>query len=116
MGCLIEILFDVLLEGGMAVTAHCYLKLFQLMFPRLAVSERTRDVIKCVTGIIGLCLELALIIGSVMVFQSGSVTKTVGKYTVLISAFLLLLPVALGILAWLMHRFRKSSGDNHGTV
>jgi hypothetical protein len=109
MGCLIEILFDVLLEGCMAVTAHCYLKLFQLIFPRLAVSERTRDVIKCVTGIIGLCLELALIIGIIMVFQSGSVTKTVGKYTVLISVVLLLLPIASGILAWIIRRCRKSS-------
>lgn len=107
MGCLFELFFDIFLEGSMELTAWCYLKIIQLIFPEKTISERTRKTIKTVTGLIGMLCFLAILVGLIMLLQDGAMTKTVGKYTVLIALALLLLPMVVGGIVWVLRRCLK---------
>lgn len=71
------------------------------------ISERTRNTIKMVTGIIGMLCFLAILVGLIMLLQDGAMTKAAGKYTVLIALTLLLLPMAVGGIVWVIRRCLK---------
>lgn len=105
MGCLFELIFDIFLEGSMELTAWCYIKIIQLIFPDKTISERTRNTIKMVTGIIGMLCFVALLVGLILLFQDGSMTKTAGRYTILIALIVLLLPMATGAIVWVVRYF-----------
>ena len=107
MGCLFELIFDTFLEGSMELTAWCYIKIIQMVFPEKSISERTRKTIKALTGIIGMLCFLAILVGLIMLLQDGSMTKTVGGYTILIALILLLLPMVFGVIVWGIRRLVK---------
>lgn len=100
-------IFDIFLEGSMELTAWCYIKIIRLIFPEKMISERTRNTIKMVTGIIGMLCFLAILVGLIMLLQDGAMTKAAGKYTVLIALCLLLLPMAVGGIVWVIRRCLK---------
>ena len=100
-------IFDIFLEGSMELTAWCYIKIIRLIFPEKMISERTRNTIKMVTGIIGMLCFLAILVGLIMLLQDGAMTRTAGKYTVLIALTLLLLPMAVGGIVWVIRRCLK---------
>lgn len=107
MGCLFELIFEIFLEGSMELTAWCYTKIIQLIFPESTISERTRNTIKLVTGIIGMLCFFAVLVGLIMLFQDGSMTKKAGGYTILIALIVLLLPMVLGAIVWCIRRLTK---------
>lgn len=100
-------IFDIFLEGSMELTAWCYIKIIRLIVPEKIISERTRNTIKMVTGIIGMLCFLAILVGLIMLLQDGAMTKAAGKYTVLIALTLLLLPMAVGGIVWVIRRCLK---------
>ena len=100
-------IFDIFLEGSMELTAWCYIKIIRLIVPEKMISERTRNTIKMVTGIIGMLCFLAILVGLIMLLQDGAMTKAAGKYTVLIALTLLLLPMAVGGIVWVIRRCLK---------
>lgn len=91
----------------MELTAWCYIKIIRLIVPEKIISERTRNTIKMVTGIIGMLCFLAILVGLIMLLQDGAMTKAAGKYTVLIALTLLLLPMAVGGIVWVIRRCLK---------
>ena len=111
MGCLFELIFDIVLEGSMELTAWCYIKIMQLIFPGETISERTRKTVKLVTGIIGMLCFLALFVGLIMLFQDGSMTKKAGLYTISIALIVLLLPMALGAIVWVIRNICNKKND-----
>lgn len=113
MGCLFELIFDIFLEGSMELTAWCYIKIIQLIVPEKTFSERTRKTVKTVTGIIGMLCFLAILVGLIMLLQDGTMTKTAGKYTVLIALTLSLLPMVLGAIVWGTRRFLNKGGTSN---
>ena len=106
-------IFDIFLEGSMELTAWCYIKIIRLIFPEKMISERTRNTIKMVTGIIGMLCFLAILVGLIMLLQDGAMTRTAGKYTVLIALTLLLLPMVLGAIVWGIRRFFNKGGSSN---
>ena len=97
MGCLIELFFDVFVEGFVELISYCYMKAVMRLCPKKRISDRTRHIIECVTGLVALLLWLVLITGFALAIQDDPMLKRIGINTAYISLGLILLPVVLSI-------------------
>lgn len=46
MGCLLELFFEIFVEGIFELIGYCYIKLMQLIVPNKKVSEKTKRTIR----------------------------------------------------------------------
>lgn len=116
MGCLFDLVFDILLDGFIELLARCYIELFQFIVPRKMLSERAKKAIRISSFVFVLCLIFAFCVGLGFRIQSDPDIINIGRCIVRISLIILAVLLVLGILAWIIRRCRKSSGDKNGTV
>lgn len=100
MGCLLELIFEVFLEG----IIHCYIKLMQLIVPDKILSEKVQKSVKKVVTTIAALLAVALVIGLIFLAQEDTFIKNIGKYTTYISLAIIVLQILLGILVQIISK------------
>lgn len=97
MGCLLELLFEITVEGMFELIGYIYIKLMQLIVPNKTVSDKTKEYLKKVVTTIAALLAIVLIIGLVFLVQEDVLLKTIGKYMTYIPLAIIVLQVLLGI-------------------
>lgn len=116
MGCLFELVFEILLEGLIGLLTRCYIELFRFIVPRKVLSERAKKVIRVSSLVFVLFVIFAFCVGLAFLIQSDPDITNIGRYIVRISLIVMAVQLVLGVLAWIIRRLRKSSGGKDGTV
>ena len=107
MGCLLEFIMEVVGEGVIEFFAYCYLQLMQLIVPDKAVTEKTKKITKIIATTMAAVLLVALIVGLGLFVQEDPAASNIGKYVLVVSLFVIVLQVLLGIIVRFRGRFRK---------
>ncbi len=116
MGCLFELVFEILLEGLIELLARCYIELLQFIIPRKMLSEQAKKAIRITSFVFVLSLIFVFCVGLAFLIQSDPDITNIGRYIVRISLIVMAVQLVLGVLAWIIRRCRKSSGGKDGTV
>lgn len=107
MGCLLELIFEIFVEGIFELIGYCYIKLMQLIVPNKTVSEKTKRIIKKSAITIAALLAIVLIIGIVLFLQEDPSIKNVGKYTTYVSLAIIVLQIVIGVFVRIIGCFKK---------
>ena len=107
MGCLLELFFEIFLEGLFELIWHCYIKLMQLIVPDKIVSEKAEKNIKKIVTTFAALLIIVLIIGFILLIQEYSFVKNIGRYMTYIPLTIICLQVLIGILIKIIGHFKK---------
>lgn len=107
MGCLLELFFEIFVEGIFELIGFCYIKLMQLIVPAKTVSDKTRKTIKNLATMFAALLVVGLIIGLALLVQEDSFIKNIGKHMTYITLAIMALQVLLGVLVKIIGYFKK---------
>ena len=107
MGCLLELFFEIFVEGLFELIGHCYIKLMQLIVPDKTVSDKARRTIKNIATTFAVLLAIVLIIGVVFLIQEDPLIKNIGKYMTYIPLTIMALQVLVGILIKIIGHIKK---------
>ena len=107
MGCLLELFFEIFVEGIFELIVHCYIKLMQLIVPDKTVSEETKKTIRNIATTFAALLAIVLIIGFILLIQDDPLIKNIGKYMTYIPLGIMALQVLIGILVKIVGHFKK---------
>ena len=107
MGCLIELFFEIFVQGIIELFGYCYIKLMQLIVPNKTASEKVKWIIKVIATTIAALLVVFLIIGLVLLVQDDPFVKTIGGYMTYISLAMMVLQIAVGIVLKIINHFKK---------
>ena len=107
MGCLIELIFEIFVEGIFELIGYCYIKLMQLIVPKKTVFEKTKKIIKGIATTIAALLVVFSIIGLVLLEQDDPFVKTIGKYMAYISLAMMVLQITVGIVLKIINHSKK---------
>ncbi|MBP3478418.1 MAG: hypothetical protein J6K03_02910 [Oscillospiraceae bacterium] len=107
MGCLLELFFEIFVEGLFELIGHCYIKLMQLIVPDKTVSDKARRTIKNIATTFAVLLAIVLIIGVVFLIQEDPLIKNIGKYMTYIPLTIMALQVLVGILVKIIGHIKK---------
>ena len=107
MGCLLELFFEIFVEGIFELIGYCYIKLMQLIVPDKKVSEKTKKTIRNIATTFSVLLAVVLIIGFILLVQEDLFVKNIGKYMTYIPLSIMVLQILLGIIVKIVDRFKK---------
>jgi hypothetical protein len=107
MGCLLELIFQILLEGFMELVLYGYLKLVTLFLPEHTVSAKLEQRIKATLMTVFLLLFAVMFIGVCLLLDETPAVATVGVYMTYIPLGIIGAQVVLGILVRIIRHFRK---------
>ncbi len=107
MGCLLELFFEIFVEGMFELVGHCYIKLMQLIVPDKTNSEKTKKTIKNIATTFAALLAVVLIIGFVLLLQEDPFIENIGKYMTYIPLSIMVLQLLLGIIVKIVGHFKK---------
>lgn len=107
MGCLLELVLEIFVEGIFELIGYCYLKLMQLIVPDKTLSEKTKESIKKAVKVFAALLAITLIIGVILFVQEDPLIHNVGKYMTYIPLAVMALQIVLGIIVQIVNRFKK---------
>lgn len=107
MGCLLELIFELFVEGIFELIGHCYIKLMQLIVPDKTVSEKATKTIRKIATTFAALLAIVFIIGLVLFVQEEPYFKNIGRHMTYISLTIMAVQVLLGILVKLIGHFKK---------
>ena len=107
MGCLLELFFELFVEGMFELAGYCYIKSMQLIIPDKTISEKTKKTIKNIVTTFSALLAIVLIIGFLLIIQDDPFFKNIGKYMTYIPPSIIALQVLLGILFKIVLHFKK---------
>jgi uncharacterized Tic20 family protein len=107
MGCLLELIFEIFVEGIFELILHCYTKLMQWIVPDKMVSEETKETLRNFATTVAVLLALVLIIGVLLILQEDPVIKNIGKHMTYIPLQIIVLQIILGIVVRIVGRFKK---------
>lgn len=94
MGCLLELLLEVIFEGVIGG----YFYLMTLIAPEKASNPKVRNALKTIAVTVAGILLVVLVIGIFASFSVDAQVKAAGKYMVLIPLIIILTQMVLGIL------------------
>lgn len=103
MGCLLEFIFEVFVEGIFELIAYCCIKLMQLFVPNKVVTEKTKKITKAIVGI----LFLTIIIGLIFLVQKDPFFKEIGKLMTYIPLIIIVLQIAFVMVIKFINHFRN---------
>ena len=107
MGCLLELFFEIFVEGIFELIGYCYIKLMQFIVPDKKVSEKTKKTIRNIATTFAVLLAIVLIIGFILLVQEDLFVKNIGKYMTYIPLSIIVLQILLGIIVKIVDRFKK---------
>lgn len=107
MGCLLELFFEIFVEGIFELIGYCYIKLMTLIIPDKTITDRTKKRIKNVVTTVAAVLGIILVIGLVFLIQDDPFIKNIGKYMTYIPLAIIALQVVLGIIMKTISHFRR---------
>ena len=107
MGCLLELFFEIFVEGIFELIGYCYIKLMQLIVPDKKVSEKTKKTIRNIATTFAVLIAVVLIIGFILLVQEDLFVKNIGKYMTYIPLSIMVLQILLGIIVKIVDRFKK---------
>jgi len=106
MGCLLELFFEIFVEGLFELIIYCYMKLMQLIVPDKSLSAKTKKAIKNITTTFAALLAFVLIIGLLFLIQADPLIKNIGKYMTYIPLAMIALQILIGILVKIFSKSR----------
>ena len=107
MGCLIEFICEVLLEGVIELVGYCYIKLMTLVVPERAVTDKYRKKIRNIVTVFAVIVALVLIFGFIFWMQSDLFIKQIGKWMTVSALGVMGVQMALGLIVWALTRKKK---------
>ena len=107
MGCLLELFFEIFVEGIFELIGYCYIKLMQLIVPDKKVSEKTKKTIRNIATTFAALLAIVLIIGFILLIQDDPFINNIGKYMTYIPLTIMALHVLVGISVKIVGHFKK---------
>ena len=107
MGCLLELIFTIFIEGIFELINHCFIKLMQWIVPDKIVSEKTTKTLRNFATTIAVLSALALIIGGILTIQEDPSIKNIGERMTYIPLQIIVLQILLGIVMRIIGRFKK---------
>lgn len=105
MGCILEALFEVVVEVIGEVVMKCYVKLMLLFLPTKKFTDKTEIIIKNIVTTVSVILSITLIIGLVFLLPDDEVLNIFGRYMTFIPLIIIISQITLG----LIYKFVKNS-------
>ncbi len=107
MGCLLEFLLEVLVEGLLELIGYCYIQLMQLIVPHKSVSEKMQNRIRNIVKIVAAILAIVLIISGIIWLAGDGYVERVGKILTLGMLGIIAAQIILGIVMRIVGHFKK---------
>ncbi len=107
MGCLLELFFEITVEGLLELIGFCYIKLMQLIVPNKTVSEKAKRIIKIIVTSFAALVGVVLIVGLILFVQDDPSIKSIGKYMTYASLAIMALQMVSGIIVKVVGHFKK---------
>ena len=113
MGCLIELLLEILVEGVLELVFFLYWKLASIFIPDREISAKTKKRIENVVKIICAFLIVILIVGIVILLGTSeelpeaSTLNIVGKCMTFIPLTIICIQIVLGVGLMIVKAIRK---------
>ena len=107
MGCLLELFFEIFVEGIFELICHCYIKLMTLIVPNKIISPGVQKVIKGILSAIAALLGIALVIGLILRIQDDPDIRNIGKYMTNIPLTIMAVQIVLGIVVKIFTRKKQ---------
>ncbi len=99
MGCLLEFIGDLVVDG--------YAALMCMILPQKRISEKARFVWELVIEVFAVLLLLSILFGIVLLFNDEPVARHVGRYMIFVPLGISAVQIAAGILVRLLVHKRK---------
>ena len=106
MGCILDFLLDVLLEGFIELVLYGYLTLMSWIVPDKAFTPQAEKAVKRVVLIFSGILLLLILIGLALLIQEDPVIVTIGKHMTYIPLAIIGVQVLLGMIVKLFRKKR----------
>ena len=97
MGCLFEILLEILLEGILSLVMFIYMKLACVCVPNKKITKETEKKVQKIITTISALLVLTLFIGLIFLFAGDTKFNVIGKFMTFIPLSILVLQIVLNI-------------------
>ena len=107
MSCLVELFFEIFVEGLFELIGYCYIKLMTMIVPNKAINDHTKKQIKTIATSVAAVLVIVLIIGLILLVQDEPFIKNIGKYMTYIPLALIVLQIVLGLVVRTVNHFKK---------
>ena len=107
MSFVLELLFEIFVEGILELFSYCYVKLMTLIVPDKTISDTAKVKIKIAVKAVAGILAIVLIIGLILLLQEDSLIKTIGKYMTFIPLTIIILQIVSGIIFKTINHFKK---------
>ena len=107
MGCLLELFFEIFLEGLFELTFYAYLKLTHLIVPEKHITETAKQVIKKTITAVSCLLIVVIIVGLCFLADGHGPLNVVGRYLTFVPLGIIALEIVLGIVFKLVSRTKK---------
>ncbi len=107
MGCFLELLFEILIQGVLSLVMSVYLKVAHFWVPQKEISARTKFKIQNVITVISVLLVLSVVLGLVFLLPPDEKWNTVGKYMTWIPLSVIGVQILLGIFVLIAKAWRR---------
>ena len=107
MGCLLELLLEIVVEGTLELVMYCYMKLMQLIIPHKTVTDKAKKAIKTIVTTAAALWLIVLIVGAILLVQDDLSVKEIGKYMTYIPLTVIALQILLGIIMKIINRIKR---------
>ena len=97
MGCLFELIFEIVFTVIVEATLTIYMELMSLIVPAHQFDERLKEKIKNGLTVFAVLLFFCSIIGFFLFLQPPSITKTIGAYMLFVALGIIGFQILLGI-------------------
>ena len=107
MGCLLELVLDILFEGTLDFLSQCLLEFLKLFIPAKRIPTRAKWGVKIFTEILEFCLVICLCIGLAVSIQSDPEGAEIGRRIARVAGMAIGTQILLGGPAWAIRHFRN---------
>jgi len=107
MSFVLELLFEIFIEGILELVGYCYIKLLTFLVPDKIISNTSKKKIEKIIKIISGILAIVMIVGLPFLICDEPFIKTIGKYMTFIPLTIIILQIILGITVKIILHFKK---------
>lgn len=107
MGCLLEMLLEILVTGVLEVTLPIYMKITSLFVPDKECSEKTKTKIKNAVATMSVIELLVMFVGAFFLAPEDPLFNSIGRYMTFIPLAIISVQLLLGIAVTVARAIKK---------
>ena len=107
MGCLFQLIFEILIEGVLSIVVPIYLKLTSLFLQGKTDSDLVQKKIKDVVTTVSLLLLVSAFVGALLLLPEDVRLNMIGRYMTFIPLCIIGAQIALGVVVIIIKAVKR---------